>query len=235
MDIETVRLARVGAPGKAPQRPTFLTARSASRSLARVKTRHATIGLPLFLLAPLLAALSAGCGGGNPPADAPADGAPADADTPSDPAAADAPPADAPTAAAGGDAAPAGSAAPAPSGSAPGGGAPGPAPKASAMDLGGTLSPAQVAKFVEDHQSFFDPCIQIAEKASKVYKVSITTRVWVGPRGVVNKTEVVKTTSKDKSFGTCVTGAFEKIPFGKPREGATATLTFPMTFSGEVQ
>lgn len=103
------------------------------------------------------------------------------------------------------------------------------------MDLAGTLSPAQIAKFVEEHQSFFDPCIQIAEKAGPTYKVSITTKVWVGPRGKVNKTEVVKTTSKDASFGPCVAGAFEKIAFGKPREGATATLTFPMTFSGEVK
>lgn len=195
-------------------------------------TRLSPTALPLLTL---IAALAA-CGGTPAATDTPADATPAGADMPAD--AADGAAGDAPgdgAAPAGGDegtgpAAPAAGAAPpaeAPAGE--------PAPKASAMDLGGTLSTAQVAKFVEDHQSYFDPCIQIAEKAGKVYKVSITTKVWVGPRGKVNKTEIVKTTSKDKSFGECVTGAFEKIAFGKPRDGATATLTFPMTFSGEVE
>lgn len=195
-------------------------------------TRPTPAGLPLLALVAALAA----CGGGSPAAtDTPKGATPAAADMPADGADGDGP-ADATPAAGDAPAAPAGSTAPA-GGTAPPGGAPAgePAPKASAMDLGGTLSAAQVAKFVEDHQSFFDPCIQIAEKGGKVYKVSITTKVWVGPRGKVNKTEIVKTTSKDKSFGTCVTGAFEKIAFGKPKDGATATLTFPMTFSGDVQ
>lgn len=189
----------------------------------------------------LLALLgAAACGGGAPTPETPAGEPPADAAAPGDmagdaaPPAGDAPgeppPSDAPAAGA-----PASSGAPAASGDPAGAPAGEPAPKPSAMDLGGTLSPAQVAKFVEDHHTYFDPCIQIAEKGGKVYKVSITTRVWVGPRGKVNKTEVVKTTSKDDAFGKCVTGAFEKIAFGKPKDGATATLTFPMTFSGEQQ
>lgn len=173
-----------------------------------------------------------GCGGGTVPQGDPHTGAePAAGADPADMPADGAAPADA--------AAPAASAAPAAIGAPAAGPAKGDgaeeAPKPSAMNLGGKLSPDQIAKFVEEHQAFFDPCIKIAEKGGPTYKVSITTKAYVGPQGKVNTTEVVKSTSKDKAFDTCVTDAFKKIHFGKPNEGATATLTFPMTFSGAVQ
>jgi hypothetical protein len=186
-------------------------------------------------LGPSFAVLAlAGCGGAPTPASGPADPGTDAASPGTDLAPAGDAPADPPAADAGEPAKPAGDAPAKPAGDAPAE-EPAEKPKPSAIDLGGTLSTAQVSKFVEEHQSYFEPCIQIAEKSGPTYKVSITTKVYVGPRGKVNTTEVLKTTSKDKSFGPCVEGAFKKIVFGKPKEGATATLTFPMTFSGEVQ
>jgi len=187
----------------------------------------------------LLATLAAACGASTPQAD-PQSGAeqPAAADPADMPASegakGEAAPGDVPSSPSGSAAAASG----APVGKSPVGKNEAPAeeaPKPSAMDLAGKLSTAQVSKFVEDHQSYFDPCITIAEKAGRTYKVSITTKAYVGPQGRVNTTEVVKSTSKDKAFDACVTDAFKKIHFGKPKEGATATLTFPMTFVGEQQ
>lgn len=192
--------------------------------------RLTVVRLGAVLLAPGLV-LCVACGSAPPPADPHTGAEPAAAADP-----ADMPPSDAPP----DESAPAASAAPA--AGAPTGAkadkteAPAEeAPKPSAMALAGKLSPEQIAAFVEEHQSYFDPCITIAEKVGPTYKVSITTKAYVGPRGIVNKTEVVKSTAKDKAFDKCVTDAFEKIHFGKPKEGATATLTFPMTFSGDVK
>jgi hypothetical protein len=197
-----------------------------------VNTTTARVTWALFGAAAFVGVATAiGCGKASLPEGDPHTGAePAAAADPSDMPAQDGAPADA---APGSSAEPAGSAAPAagPAKSPPGE----EAPKPSAMDLGGKLSPDQISKFVEEHQSYFDPCIAIAEKGGPTYKVSITTKAYVGPLGRVNTTEVLKSTAKDKAFDTCVTDAFKKIHFGKPKEGATATLTFPMTFSGAVQ
>lgn len=103
--------------------------------------------------------------------------------------------------------------------------------KASAgTPLTGKISQKTIMDLVLKHGELFNDCYTIGAGGSKQFVATVTVKLSIGPTGIVNATQVVKSTAKNPKVDKCVADAFKKMPF--PATGSTVPITFPMEFSG---
>jgi outer membrane biosynthesis protein TonB len=102
---------------------------------------------------------------------------------------------------------------------------------------GGRLTQAEIRDIVLKKAELFDPCYSIGAGKSQQFAATVTIKATVGPTGVVNVAQIIKSTAKNKKVDTCVADAFKLIKFPAPQGAATSVITFPLEFSGveEVQ
>jgi outer membrane biosynthesis protein TonB len=98
--------------------------------------------------------------------------------------------------------------------------------------LTGALTKSEIRAIVIKHSELFDKCYSIGAGKSMQFVATVTIKATIGPSGVVNETQVVKSTAKNLKVDECVADAFKKIKFPKPSNGATSVITFPMEFQG---
>jgi hypothetical protein len=101
----------------------------------------------------------------------------------------------------------------------------------------GRLTQAEIRDIVLKKAELFDTCYSIGAGKSQQFVATVTIKATVGPTGVVNVAQIIKSTAKNKKVDTCVADAFKLIKFPAPRGAATSVITFPLEFSGaeEVQ
>ena len=98
--------------------------------------------------------------------------------------------------------------------------------------LSGALTQADIARILEKQGALFDVCYSLGAGKSRDFRATVTVKATVGPNGVVNATEVLKSTAKNPKVDTCVAQAFRKVKFPPPQNGGTMVITFPITFAG---
>jgi hypothetical protein len=96
--------------------------------------------------------------------------------------------------------------------------------------LTGKISKQTIWDLVSKNQDLFNDCYTIGAGKSKSFTATVTVKASVGPTGIVNATQVSKSTAKNPKVDQCVADAFKKIKF--PATGSTVPITFPMEFNG---
>lgn len=92
----------------------------------------------------------------------------------------------------------------------------------------GQLEPAQVQKVLESNGKALDTCSR-ADK-SGAYAGKIELKLTIGPSGRANSIEVRKSSPKSPAVESCLTDAFKKIEFPKPKNGKAQIIRFPLDF-----
>jgi len=175
-----------------------------------------TVALPLAFILGCAATPSA------EPAQTPA---PASADSPSTPAEAPAPkaPPSSPT-----DAKP-----PSPTDTKKADEAP-PAGRAAPADapISTKITQDEILSLVQKSSDLFNRCYTIGAGASKSFRAKVTIKATVSPVGTVSAAEVVNSTAKNPKVDACVSDAFKKLTFPRPKGSGATVFTFPMNFDG---
>jgi TonB family protein len=102
--------------------------------------------------------------------------------------------------------------------------------------LAGKLTQDDIRRILDKNGDVFGDCYAIGAGGKlKDFKGVVTVKATIGPSGVVNQSDVTKSTTKNLKVDACVREAFKKIKFPRPHDGGTSVITFPITFNGVEQ
>lgn len=92
-----------------------------------------------------------------------------------------------------------------------------------------------VLALVQKNADLFGRCYTIGAAASKSFRAKVTIKATVSPLGAVNAVEVLSSTAKNPKVDACVSDAFKKLTFARPKGSGATVFTFPLSFDGMEQ
>jgi hypothetical protein len=93
----------------------------------------------------------------------------------------------------------------------------------------------EILALVQKNADLFSRCYNIGVASTKGFRAKVTIKATVSPVGAVNAAEVLSSTAKNPKVDACVSDAFKKLTFTRPKGSGATVFTFPLSFDGVEQ